>query len=77
MSLRATKGGLAAVPGTSNHGWGIAVDLGGIGGLGDFGEPGYRWLQEHAADYGWYHPRVMEPGGGGPQEPWHWEFGTA
>jgi LAS superfamily LD-carboxypeptidase LdcB len=65
------------VPGTSNHGWGLAVDLGGIGGLGQFDRPGYRWLQEHAGAHGWHHPRIMEPGGGGPQEPWHWEFGTA
>jgi len=77
VALRATKGGLAAVPGTSNHGWGLAVDLAGIGGLGEFDAPGYLWLQENAERFGWHHPRVMEPGGGGPQEPWHWEFGTA
>ncbi len=77
VSLRASKGGLAARPGTSNHGWGIAVDLGGIGSLGDFSKPGYKWLQEHAGEFGWNHPRGMEPGGSGPQEPWHWEFGTA
>ncbi len=77
VALKATKGGLAATPGTSNHGWGLAVDLGGIGGLGQFDSPRYRWLKANAERYGWHHPRVMEPGGSGPQEPWHWEFGTA
>jgi Putative peptidoglycan binding domain len=36
---------LAAYPGTSNHGWGIAVDL---------AEPWMRdWVDEHGAKYGW------------------------
>ncbi len=36
---------LAAYPGTSNHGWGIAVDL---------AEPWMRhWIDAHGAPYGW------------------------
>ena len=32
VTTKAAKGGLAAVPGTSNHGWGLAIDLGdGVG----------------------------------------------
>ena len=77
VTLKAAKGFLAATPGTSNHGWGLAVDLGNIGGLGQFDSAQYRWLEEHAEAYGWHHPRGMEPGGSGPQEPWHWEFATA
>ena len=73
-AVRLTRGALAAAPGYSNHGWGIAVDLGGLGGLGQFDDPDYRWLKENAARFGWQHPRIMEPGGGGPQEPWHWEY---
>lgn len=39
------EGNLAAVPGTSNHGWGLAVDL---------AEPWMRtWIDEHGAAYGW------------------------
>lgn len=39
------KGNLAAHPGTSNHGWGIAVDL---------AEPWMRsWVDAHGAKYGW------------------------
>lgn len=70
-----TKGTeIAAEPGQSNHGLGIAVDFSGAGSLGQFDAPVYLWLQEHAADYGWTHPTSMEPGGSGPQEPWHWEY---
>jgi hypothetical protein len=76
VAVKQAKGILAATPGTSNHGWGLAVDIAGIGGLGQFDAPGYLWLKEHAEDFGWHHPRGMEPGGSSPQEPWHWEFGT-
>ncbi|NCT90770.1 hypothetical protein GXB85_07395 [Cellulomonas sp. APG4] len=75
ISTKASRGSLAATPGTSNHGLGLAVDLGGFGDVGQFSSPRYRWMKAHAAEFGWYHPRIMEPGGGGPQEPWHWEFG--
>ena len=76
VAVKAAKGGLAAEPGRSNHGRGQAVDLGGFGGLGEFTEPAYLWMKEHATEFGWHHPAAMEPGGSGPQEPWHWEFGT-
>jgi LAS superfamily LD-carboxypeptidase LdcB len=76
VAVKQAKGFLAATPGTSNHGWGLAIDVAGIGGLGQFDSPGYVWLKAHAEDFGWHHPRGMEPGGSGPQEPWHWEFGT-
>ena len=69
------RGNLAAAAGTSNHGRALAIDLGGMGGLGQFDLPTYRWMKAHAHKYGWYHPSYMEPGGAGPQEPWHWEFG--
>ncbi|WP_250447699.1 M15 family metallopeptidase, partial [Actinotalea sp. C106] len=75
-ALRESRPSLAAPAGSSNHGAGIAVDFSGFGGLGDFSSPNYRWMVEHGADYGWYHPRVMQPGGSGPLEPWHWEYGT-
>ena len=74
--LHAEKGDLAAAPGTSNHGWGLAVDLAGAGRLGQFDTPLYLWLTANAPAYGWHHPRYMGPGGSGPLEPWHWEYDT-
>ncbi len=69
--LYATKPTLAAVPGTSNHGWGTATDL--CGGIEDFGTDTHDWMLVHAPQYGWFHPAWAEPGGSRP-EPWHWEF---
>jgi hypothetical protein len=64
--------GYAAVPGTSNHGWGLAVDL--CGGIQVDGSPEHNWLLDHAAAYSWFHPSWALPGGPGPHEPWHWEY---
>jgi murein DD-endopeptidase MepM/ murein hydrolase activator NlpD len=68
----ANKPNLAAVPGTSNHGWALAVDL--CGGIESVGSPQNTWMKQQAAMFGWVHPAWAEPGGGRP-EPWHWEFG--
>ncbi|MBC7549844.1 MAG: D-alanyl-D-alanine carboxypeptidase family protein, partial [Cellulomonas sp.] len=76
VTVRQARGGLAAVPGSSNHGRGLAVDFANFGSLGQFGAPTYRWMSDNAGQFGWHHPVIMEPGGGGPQEPWHWEFDT-
>jgi zinc D-Ala-D-Ala carboxypeptidase len=53
------NGGLAAVPGTSEHGWGLAVDM-------DVNGVGMNWLKANGATYGWVQPSTREP--------WHWEF---
>jgi len=63
--------GLAATPGTSKHGFGLAVDL--CGGVQSFGTPAHQWMKRHAPLFGWFHPAWAEPSGGLP-EPWHWEF---
>lgn len=76
VSVRQSRGGLAAVPGSSNHGRGQAVDFANFGSLGQFSAPTYRWMTDNAGEFGWHHPAIMEPDGGGPQEPWHWEFDT-
>lgn len=55
-------GGLAAVPGTSNHGWGMAVDM-------DVNDQGLAWLRANGYKYGWVESV--------PREPWHWEFRPA
>ncbi|WP_233552892.1 M15 family metallopeptidase, partial [Jiangella rhizosphaerae] len=65
------KPGLAAVPGTSEHGWGLAVDVG--CGANSFDGALYAWLDDNADDFGWENPDWARPGGSTP-EPWHWEF---
>ncbi len=57
-----SHGGLAAVPGTSNHGWGRALDLDTSGGT-------VEWLRANAARFG-FHEDVA-------REPWHWTFRPA
>lgn len=74
VAVKAAKGGLAATPGSSHHGWGVAVDFRGFGGVGQFDSPLYLWMREHAPAHGWVHPAAMGPGGSGPLEPWHWEY---
>lgn len=66
------KPGLAAVPGTSEHGWGKAVDF--CGGIESSGSAAYNWMKANAGKFGWFHPDWAEPSGSKP-EPWHWEFG--
>ncbi|GAA2218817.1 hypothetical protein GCM10010413_06000 [Promicromonospora sukumoe] len=74
VAVKGTKPHLAAFPGTSNHGWGLAVDLGNpiAGGSSDE----YVWLRLHAPDYGWDNPSWAQLGGAKP-EPWHFEFFAA
>jgi hypothetical protein len=64
---------ITAVPGTSNHGWGLAVDL--CGGINLFGTAQTAWMQVNAGHYGWLHPDWARAGGQNP-EPWHWEYGS-
>lgn len=71
VHLYATKPGLAAQPGTSNHGWGVALDL--CGGVQRFGSEQHQWLVRNGPQFGWFHPQWARAGGGKP-EPWHWEF---
>lgn len=62
---QAGTGNLAARPGYSNHQDGSAVD---IGVRSSFQSPEYRWLDEHAGDYGFVNTgkNFSQP------EPWHW-----
>jgi hypothetical protein len=72
VRLKGEKPGLAATPGTSEHGWGLAADL--CHGPDRYGSPQYSWLRDNGAAYGWGNPDWAQPGGSGPMEPWHWEF---
>ena len=71
VRLYGEKPALAAVPGTSNHGWGLAVDL--CGGIQTFATPEYAWMVANAGRFGWVHPTWADPGNG-REEPWHWEY---
>jgi hypothetical protein len=71
VAIKLERPGLAATPGTSQHGLGLAVDL--CGGVQSFSAPAHLWMQRHAPLYGWFHPAWAEPSGVLP-EPWHWEF---
>lgn len=71
VRCRATKGNLCAVPGTSNHGWGLALDLG--GGINRFNTAQYNWMLNNAPKCGWENPSWARQGGSKP-EAWHWEF---
>jgi hypothetical protein len=70
VSVFRQRPSLAAVPGTSNHGWGLAVDLG--CGVQRSGSAQYRWMTANAGRFGWVHPAWAVHR---PFEPWHWEFG--
>ena len=57
-----SQGGLAATPGTSNHGWGLAVDL-------DLDATAQQWMRDNADRYGFVEDT--------PREPWHWGYRPA
>jgi hypothetical protein len=71
VRLYGEKPALAAVPGTSNHGWGLALDL--CGGIQSYGTPQYQWMVANAGRFGFLHPTWADPGNG-REEPWHWEY---
>ena len=71
VATKAAKGHMAATPGFSNHGWGLALDLG--GGINVFGSPEHEWMYQMAPSYGWVNPTWAQPGNG-KEEPWHFEF---
>jgi zinc D-Ala-D-Ala carboxypeptidase len=71
QQVYAQRPGFAAVPGTSNHGRGQAVDL--CGGVQISGSVQYRWMEANSRKYGWFHPSWAYSN---PFEPWHWEYGT-
>lgn len=54
-----SQGGLAAAPGTSNHGWGLALDL-------DLDDKAQAWMRDNGWRYGYYEDV--------PGESWHWTY---
>lgn len=69
-AVKAQKGGLAAAPGKSNHGWGLAVDLCSSQTSG----AKWAWILDNGPTFGWENPGWAKRGGSGPFEPWHWEY---
>lgn len=69
--MKKELGSLAADPGTSNHGWGLAADL--SDGIGSFGTAQHKWMQTNAPANGWVNPPWAQQGGR-KEEPWHWEY---
>jgi phosphoglycolate phosphatase-like HAD superfamily hydrolase len=72
QSLDEFGSGQVAAPGTSNHGWALAVDVPVDDGF-RFGQPEYEWLAANGPKNGWHHPEWARAGGG-REEPWHFEF---
>ncbi|MFD2794106.1 D-alanyl-D-alanine carboxypeptidase family protein [Promicromonospora vindobonensis] len=64
--------GQVAAPGTSNHGWALAIDVPTDDGF-RFGQPEYEWLAANGPEVGWHHPEWARAGGG-REEPWHFEY---
>lgn len=54
-----SQGGLAAVPGTSEHGWGMAMDL-------KLDSSAQAWMRQNAGRFGFVEDV--------PREPWHWAY---
>lgn len=74
VQLKKEKGPYAATPGTSNHGWGRALDL--ASGVNSFSSDEHRWLRANAHRWGFAHPEWAHNGvsADGMDEAWHWEF---
>lgn len=74
VATKISKGTLAATPGYSNHGWGLAFDLG--GGINAYGTRQYAWMKENGSRFGFFHPTWAEPSSPDftKAEPWHWQF---
>ena len=54
-----SQGGLAAKPGTSDHGWGMAADL-------DLDTKAQAWMRANGPKFGFHEDT--------PREPWHWGY---
>ena len=65
VELYREKPGLAAVPGTSEHGWGNAIDF--CGGVQDSHSAASAWMRRNAGNFGWFHPAWAKPSGSRPE----------
>lgn len=72
VELKRRKPGLAARPGTSNHGWGLAFDLSDGGRALTQSSAAYRFLKANGPRFGIYGP--LARANGSIYEIWHWEY---
>lgn len=68
VRLKKDKPGLAATPGRSNHGWGLAFDLSDAGRGLTTSSAAYKFLKTNGPKFGIYGPLAK------PYEIWHWEY---
>ncbi|MCL2454694.1 MAG: M15 family metallopeptidase [Micrococcales bacterium] len=71
-AVRALRGHMAATPGKSNHGLGLAVDFC----TDQLTTARYNWLRANGPRFGVDNPPWARPGGSKPER-WHWEFTAA
>jgi LAS superfamily LD-carboxypeptidase LdcB len=59
---------MVAVPGTSNHGWGLSIDFATVkdGKTVTMSVKELRWLAKNGPAYGWWNTVSSEP--------WHWSY---
>jgi len=67
VRIRALRGYMAASPGTSMHGWGLAIDFC----SGDDSGAPKAWLDANAAAFNFVNPEWAKYR---KYEPWHWEY---
>ncbi|BDZ42943.1 hypothetical protein GCM10025865_22420 [Paraoerskovia sediminicola] len=70
VGLSYSRAGYAARPGTSMHGWGVAVDL---CSEETRSESTYGWILDNIGTYGWSNPDWASGG----YEPWHLQYDAA
>jgi hypothetical protein len=85
LSIKVEKPNLAAKPGTSNHGWGMAIDMHYYDTSNErkalsYSGARFKWLEVNAPLSGWFHPNWAKQNGPNKkskskkEEPWHWEW---
>jgi len=73
VAIRAALGTIAAVPGTSRHGTGVALDVQEWSCIYGFGTEKRDWLVANGPSFGWVSPAWAREGASNP-EYWHYEY---
>jgi hypothetical protein len=73
VAMREALGSVAAKPGTSSHGTGLALDVPELPCEYGWDTPQRNWLVSNGPAYGWVSPSWAGRGGSNP-EYWHFEF---
>lgn len=73
VAMRAALGTVAAVPGTSTHGTGLALDVPELPCQYGWDTPQRDWLVTHGPSFGWTSPAWAHQDGSNP-EYWHFDY---